>query len=413
MHRVVVTGYGLVTPLGQNVEEVWKKICNGESGVRRTTTIKDVELCRSLISGECLGFSCDGYLPPHEAKRLERFVQYVIVSAINAVKQSGLDFSKEDRDRCAAIVGSGVGGLGEIEYQHSRLLEKGPSKVSPFTIPKIMPNAAAGNLSIHFGLYGPSYSVGTACASGINALADAVRMIRYGEADVILAGSSEAAVTQVGIAGFCSMKALSERNDEPQRASRPFDKNRDGFVLSDGAGVMVLESLEHAKARRAEILGEIRGTGCTSDGTHITQPDEDGTGAMKAILKSLRDAGINPNDVDYINAHGTSTHLGDIAETRAIKRALGDHARKVAISSTKSQIGHLLGGSGAVETIFSLLSVRDDIAPPTINLDEPDPECDLDFTPHTAKELKISTVVSNSFGFGGHNACVVVSKFVD
>ena len=410
MHRVVVTGYGLVTPLGRNVEEVWKKICNGESGIRRTTTVDHVERFRSLISGECLDFSCEGYILPHEAKRLERFVQYVIVSAIDAVKQSGIDFSREDRDRCAAIVGSGIGGLGEIEYQHERLLEKGPSKVSPFTIPKIMPNAAAGNVSMHFGLHGPSYAVGTACATGINALADAVRMIRYGEVDVVLTGSSEAVITSVGLAGFCAMRALSERNDEPQRASRPFDKDRDGFVLSDGAGMMVLESFEHAKARGAEILGEILGTGCTSDATHIAQPDETGTGAMKAIRRALQDAGVNPQDIDYINAHGTSTQLGDLAETRAIKRAFGDYARTVSISSTKSQIGHLLGGSGAVETIFSLLSIRDGVVPPTINLDEPAPECDLDYTPHTARERKISVALSNSFGFGGHNACVVIAK---
>jgi len=357
-----------------------------------------------------LDFSCEGYILPHEAKRLERFVQYVIVSAIDAVKQSGIDFSREDRDRCAAIVGSGIGGLGEIEYQHERLLEKGPSKVSPFTIPKIMPNAAAGNVSMHFGLHGPSYAVGTACATGINALADAVRMIRYGEVDVVLTGSSEAVITSVGLAGFCAMRALSERNDEPQRASRPFDKDRDGFVLSDGAGMMVLESFEHAKARGAEILGEILGTGCTSDATHIAQPDETGTGAMKAIRRALQDAGVNPQDIDYINAHGTSTQLGDLAETRAIKRAFGDYARTVSISSTKSQIGHLLGGSGAVETIFSLLSIRDGVVPPTINLDEPAPECDLDYTPHTARERKISVALSNSFGFGGHNACVVIAK---
>jgi len=411
MHRVVVTGYGLVTPLGQNVEEVWGRVCNGESGIRRTTAVKGVERFRSLISGECLDFSTDGHILPHEAKRLERFVQYVIVSAIDAVKLSGIDFAKEDRDRCAAIVGSGVGGLGEIEHQHERLIEKGPSKVSPFTIPKIMPNAAAGNVSMYFGLHGPSYAVGTACASGINALADAVRMIRYGEADVVLAGSSEAAVTRVALAGFCIMRALSERNDEPHRASRPFDKDRDGFVLSDGAGMMVLESLEHAKARRAGILGEIIGTGCTSDATHITQPDENGTGAMKAILKAFKDAGVGPDGIGYINAHGTSTQLGDVAETRAIKRAFGDDARKVPISSTKSQIGHLLGGSGTVEAIFSLLSIRDGIVPPTINLDEPDSECDLDYTPHTARERKIVTALSNSFGFGGHNACIVVSKF--
>ncbi len=411
MKRVVVTGYGLVTPLGFKIEEVWKKICNSESGIRKTTTINDIERFRSWVSGECLDFSCDGYLPPHEARRLERYVQYVMVSAIDAVKMSGIDFSMEDRDRCAAVIGTGVGGLSEIESQCLKLRDKGPLKISPFTIPKIMPNAAAGNVSIFYGLTGPSYSVGTACATGNNALDDAVRLIRYDEADVVITGSSEAAITEVGIAGFAIMKALSMRNDAPEKASRPFDKDRDGFVLSDGAGVMVLESLEHAKARGANILGEILGTGCTSDATHITQPDENGTGAMKAIVKSLKDAGVNPEEIDYINAHGTSTTLGDIAETRAIKRSFGDHAGKVSISSTKSQIGHLLGGSGAVEAIICLLSIRDGIVPPTINLETPDPECDLDYTPNTARERKISTVLSNSFGFGGHNACAVISKF--
>jgi 3-oxoacyl-[acyl-carrier-protein] synthase II len=365
---------------------------------------------KSLLVGECHNFTTDGYLAPHDARRLERFVQYAMVASIDAVKQSGLDFSLEDRDRCAVVIGSGVGGLSEIENQHLRLIQKGISKVSPFTIPKIMPNSAAGNVSIYYGLMGPSYAVSTACATSINALADAVRMIRYGEMDIVLTGGSEASATLLGLAGFNAMRALSERNDEPERASRPFDRDRDGFVLSDGCGVLVLESLEHARKRKADILGEILGTGLTSDGTHITQPDEAGTGAMKAIVKSLADAGIDRSEVDYINAHGTATVLGDIAETRAIKRSFGDKAYKIPISSTKSQIGHLLGGSGAVETIFCLQSIRDGIVPPTINLENPDPECDLDFTPLTARECKISTVLSNSFGFGGHNACLVVSR---
>ncbi|MDR1964348.1 MAG: beta-ketoacyl-ACP synthase II, partial [Planctomycetaceae bacterium] len=376
MHRVVITGYGLVTPLGFNAEEVWKKICHGVSGIRRTS-VPIVDGMKSLVTGECRDFSTEGYLASHDAKRLERFVQYALVSSIDAVKLSGLDFSAENRDRCAVVIGSGIGGLNEIETQHLRLVQKGPSKVSPFTIPKIMTNSAAGNVSIHFGLTGPSYSVVTACATSINALSDAVRMIRYGEMDIVLAGGSEASATSLGLAGFNAMRALSERNDEPERASRPFDRDRNGFVLSDGCGILVLESLEHAQKRRAELLGEVLGTGLTSDGTHITQPDGDGTGAMKAILKSLADAKIEPEEIDYINAHGTATILGDIAETRAIKRAFGDLSYKIPISSTKSQIGHLLGGSGAVETIFCLQSIRDGVVPPTINLDNPDPECDL------------------------------------
>ncbi|MDR2704174.1 MAG: beta-ketoacyl-ACP synthase II [Planctomycetaceae bacterium] len=409
MRRVVVTGYGLVTPLGFDAEDVWKKICQGVSGIRLTTT-PHIDGLKSLVTGECRDFSTDGFIHPHDAKRLERFAQYALVASIIAVGKSGLDFETEDRDRCAVVIGSGIGGLNETETQHLRLIQKGASRVSPFAIPKIMPNSAAGNVSIHYGLTGPSYAVATACATSINALADAVRMIRYGEMNIVLAGGSEAAATSLGLAGFNAMRALSERNNEPERASRPFDRDRDGFVLSDGCGVLVLESLEHAQKRKADILGEILGTGLTSDGTHITQPDEDGTGAMKAILKSLTDAGIDSTEIDYINAHGTATILGDIAETRAIRRVFSERAYKIPISSTKSQIGHLLGGSGAVETIFCLQSIRDGIVPPTINLENPDPECDLDFTPLTARECKISTVLSNSFGFGGHNACIVVSK---
>lgn len=412
MQRVVVTGFGMVTPLGSNVEEVWKKVCMGQSGIRKAT-IPGIEEAKCRIAGECLCFTTDGYLAFQEAKRLERNAQYAVVASIDAVSMSGLDFDQEDRDRCATIIGSGIGGLREYATQHLRLVEKGPSKVSPFAIPKIMANSAAGNVSIHFGLTGPCHSIVTACATSNDAIADAFRMIRLGEMDIALAGGTEAAATSLGIAGFCAMRALSERNDEPERASRPFDKNRDGFVLSDGCGVLVLESLEHAQKRDATILGEVLGIGLTSDGTHITQPDEEGTGAMKAILKTLQEANLNPEDIDYINAHGTSTILGDIAETRAIHRAFGEFASKLSISSTKSQLGHLLGGSGAVEAIFSLLTIRDGLIPPTINLEEADPECNLDYTPLKAKEKKVSIALSNSFGFGGHNACLIVSSLRD
>jgi 3-oxoacyl-[acyl-carrier-protein] synthase II len=408
MQRVVITGYGLVTPLGSHVEEVWKMICAGKSGIRRTT-IPNNEIVPVQIAGECIDFSITDYISQREANRLELFTQYALAASIDAVQLSGLDFSNLNRDRCAVIIGSGVGGLNEFETQHSRLLTKGASRVSAFAIPKIMPNSAAGNVSIHFGLTGASYAVSSACATSSNAIIDAVRMIRLNEADVILTGGSEAATTLLGVAGFSTMHALSMRNEEPTRASRPFDKDRDGFVLSDGCGVLVLESYDHAFNRGAELLGEIIGFGLSSDGTHITQPDENGIGAMKAIKKSLEDAAINQSEVDYINAHATSTILGDITETRAIKLAFGDRAYKIPISSTKSQIGHLLGGSGAVETIFCLLTIRDSIIPPTINLENPDPECDLNYTPLTARECKINTVLSNSFGFGGHNASIIVS----
>ena len=410
MQRVVVTGCGFVTPLGCKIEAVWKAVCLGRSGLRRAV-LDNLECYRGQVVGNCADFTTEGYIPIQEARRLERFVQYAFVATIDAVKQAGLDFSQEDKDRCAVIIGSGIGGLGEIEVQHLKLVEKGPHRVSPFVIPKVMPNSAAGNVSIHYGITGPSYAVSTACASSVNAIADAARLIRMGEVDVVLAGGSEASATSLGMAGFSAMHALSERNHEPEKASRPFDKDRDGFVLSDGCGVLVLESLDHAKKRRATILGEILGTGLTSDGTHVTQPDENGTGAKKAMLKALADAKVSPERIDYINAHGTATILGDVAETRAIKQAFGSHACKVSISSTKSQIGHLLGGSGAVETIFCLLAIRDGIVPPTINLETPDPDCDLDYTPLTARERKITLALSNSFGFGGHNGCVVVGRW--
>ncbi|MGL6227011.1 MAG: beta-ketoacyl-ACP synthase II [Thermoguttaceae bacterium] len=410
MKRVVVTGFGLVTPLGCQVERVWERLCNGESGIR---TISNPELCvfRSTIAGECQEFSTEPYMPVAESRRLDRFVQYAIVAAIDAVRMSGLNFEQEDRRRCAVIVGTGVGGLAEIEVQYQRLIDKGPSKVSPFTIPKIMPNAASGNISIYYGLLGPTYSVGSACASASNAVAESFEMIGRGDADVVITGGTEAALTKLGLSGFCAMRALSERNEEPEKASRPFDKERDGFVLSEGAGILVLESLEHAQSRGAEILAEIRGIGLSSDAVHITQPDPEGHNAAFAMSQALERSQINPDQVDYINAHGTSTHLGDIAETNAIKRAFGDLSRTVSISSTKSQIGHLLGGSASVALIFSILTIRDGIIPPTINLDIPDPECDLDYTPNVARERKCDIALMNSFGFGGHNSCIVTSRF--
>jgi 3-oxoacyl-[acyl-carrier-protein] synthase II len=405
--RVVITGMGLVTPLGCDVGKVWDRLVRGESGIRRISLF-DPSQFRSQIGGEVIEFDPVTYLPEKEVKRLDRFSQFALVAAIEAVKDAGLDFSKEDPRRCGAIVGSGVGGLREIELQHLRMLEKGPEKVSPYTVPKMMANAASGQISIYFGLTGISAAVATACASAANATADAVRAIRFNEADIVLAGGSEAAVTPLGLAAFSAMRALSERNDDPPRASRPFDANRDGFVLSEGAGIVVLEELEHARKRGAKIYAELLGYGTTSDASHITQPDKDGIGAARAMELALRDGGVNPEDVGYINAHGTSTPLGDQAETVAIKRVFGEYARKISISSTKSQIGHLLGASGGVELIFTVLALVHGVIPPTINYEVPDPLCDLDYTPNVARERRFTAALSNSFGFGGHNACLLV-----
>jgi 3-oxoacyl-[acyl-carrier-protein] synthase II len=402
---------GLVTPLGHRLEKVWDKLCEGKSGIGPVTNEKHT-IFRSRISGECRDFSPNDYLPHREAKRIERFAQFALCAAIDAVRGSGLDFEKENPERCATVIGSGVGGLGEIETQYNRLMEKGPSKVSAFTIPKMMLNAASGHVSIHFGIFGPAYGVATACASSSNAMADAMKMIRRDEADVVITGGTEAAVTKLGLAGFCAMRALSERNDEPERASRPFDKDRDGFVLGEGCGILVFEEWEHAKKRGADILAEVVGVGLTADATHITQPDEEGVGAAKAMQYALGDAGIGPDQLDYINAHGTSTTLGDIAETVAIQKVFEKMPEAVPpISSTKSNIGHLLGGSGGVELIVAAQAIRHGVIPPTINLEDPDPKCNLDYTPLQARETKVDYALSNSFGFGGHNACMIIKRF--
>ncbi len=408
--RVVITGLGVVSPLGCDLEDVWVRVCNGESGIRAIED-DDFSHFRSRIGGKVLNWSCDGYLPVKEAKRLDRFAQFAVVAAIDAVKHSGLDTSREDPYRCGVIIGSGVGGLREIEVQHTRLLEKGPDKVSAFTIPKMMLNAASGHVSIQFGLRGPNAGVATACASASNAMADAVKAIQYGEAEVIITGGSEAAVTPMGMSAFCALRALSERNDDPARASRPFDKDRDGFVLSEGAGILVFEELEHAKRRRATIFAEMLGCGVSADGGHITQPDPNGIGAAKAMELALKDARIAPADVDYINAHGTSTPLGDKAETQAIKSVFGENAKSVSVSSTKSQLGHSLGASGGIEMALSVLALNRGLAPPTINYETPDPDCDLDYTPNVPRERKINIVMSNSFGFGGHNVSLVAGAF--
>lgn len=407
--RVAITGLGVVTPLGCKAEELWTRVCNGESGIRIIEGF-DFSQFRSQIGGEVCNWSCDGYLPPKEAKRLDRFAQFAVVAAKDAVEDSGIDFSREDPYRCGAIIGSGVGGLREIEVQHQRLLQKGPDKVSAFTIPKMMLNAASGHVSIQFGLQGPNAGVATACASASSAMSDAFRAIQYGEADVIITGGSEAAVTPIGMSAFCALRALSERNDDPSRASRPFDLDRDGFVLSEGAGILVFEELEHAKARGASILAELLGAGSSADGGHITQPDPLGVGAAKAMSLALKDAGLGTEELQYINAHGTSTPLGDKAETQAIKSVFGEDAKKLSVSSTKSHLGHTLGASGGIEMALSVMAICRDVCPPTINYETPDPACDLDYTPNTPREREINAAMSNSFGFGGHNVSLVAGK---
>ena len=407
--RVVVTGLGAVTSLSLQVEDLFDRLCRGESGVHPIQRF-DTSRFRSRFGGEITHWSTDGYLPPKDAKRLDRFTQLAMVAAIDAVRDSGVDFGREDVGRCGVMIGSGIGGIEELELQHTRLLEKGPEKVSAFTIPKLMANAASGQVSIHFGLCGPNAAVVTACASASNAIGDAMKTIQYGDAEVMVCGGSEAAVTPLGISGFGAMRALSERNDDPAGASRPFDAGRDGFVLSEGAGVIVLEELERAKARGARIYAEMLGCGYSADGSHITQPDRDGVGAARCMERALRDAGVNPDEIGYINAHGTSTMLGDQSETAAVKTVFGGHARIVSISSTKSQLGHLLGASGGVEIIVAIQVLRRGVIPPTINYQTPDPLCDLDYTPNQARERKLRIAISNSFGFGGHNACLVVGQ---
>jgi 3-oxoacyl-[acyl-carrier-protein] synthase II len=407
--RVVVTGVGAVTSLSCEVNDLWKRVLAGESGIHAVKAF-DPSAYKVRFGGEVYDWTPEAYMDSREQKRVDRFTQFALVAGIDAVKDSGIEFEAEDSYLCGAIIGSGIGGLNEIEEQERRLILKGPDRVSAFTIPKLMLNAASGHLSIRFKLRGPNYAVATACASATNAMGDAYKAIQYGDADVMLTGGTEAALTPIGLSGFSNMKALSERNDDPARASRPFDADRDGFVLSEGAGVLVFEELEHAKKRGAKIYGEILGYGASADAGHITQPDEQGAGAARAMSNALKDAKLDPEKIDYINAHGTSTPLGDKAETIAMKRVFEGHAHKVNISSTKSQLGHLLGASGGVELIVSLFALRDNLCPPTINLDTPDPACDLNYTPHTPQERPIRHVMSNSFGFGGHNASIIAGR---
>ena len=408
--RAVVTGLGVVTSLGRNVELFWDRIVRGESGVGPITLFD--------VAGYRVGFGGqvpwepenEGIANPKELKRLDRFTQFALASAKDAVTDSGLDFSQEDPYRCGVVIGSGIGGLWEFEVQEERLLHKGIDKVSPFTIPKLMVNSASGHVSAIYGAKGPNFAVATACASAANSIGSALRAIQYGDADVMVTGASEAALTPIGLAGFQNMRALSFRSDAPQQASRPFDVDRDGFVLSEGAGVVVIEELEHARKRGARIYGELKGYGASGDAGHITQPDDEGKGAARAMAMALQDAGLAPDAVHYINAHGTSTPLGDKAETQAMKRVFGDHAKRLAVSSTKSQLGHTLGASGGIELVVCALTMSRGVIAPTINLDTPDPDCDLDYVPKVARQAKVDVAMSNSFGFGGHNASLVLAR---
>ncbi len=408
--RIVVTGAGLVTPLGNDVEECFRRVLSGESGIHRISLF-DISDFEVTIGGDIPDFDGSAFIEHKELKRVDRFTQFGLVASGQAIRDAGLDLERLDRRRCGVILGSGIGGLITIEEQMAKLLFKGPDRVSPLTIPKLMLNAAGAHIAIAFGFRGPNFSVATACASATNAMGDAIRSIREDETDLVVTGGSEAALTRIGLAAFQNMKALSRRNDEPAKASRPFDRDRDGFVFSEGAGVLIFEELEHARRRGAKIYAEVLGYGTRCDAGHITSPDPAGEGAAETMSAALRDARLNVDQVEYINAHGTSTPLGDIAETQAVKSTFAAAARNLAISSTKSQLGHTLGASGGIEAIITALAIRDQVAPPTINLDNPDPECDLDYVPNQPRPMKIDAAMSNSFGFGGHNASLVLGRF--
>jgi 3-oxoacyl-[acyl-carrier-protein] synthase II len=408
--RVVITGLGMVTPLGIGVEETWNALIQGKSGIRKITAF-DASDFPSQIAGEVKGFNPEDYIEPKEIRKMDRFIHFAIAATSMALKDSGLVINEENADRVGVIIGSGIGGLHTIEHYHSVLLEKGPRKITPFFIPMLVINLAAGQVSIKFGAKGPNSAVSTACATGSHAIGDAFKIVQRGDADVMIAGGTEAVITPLGIGGFTAMKALSTRNNEPERASRPFDVDRDGFVMGEGAGIIILESLDNAVKRGAKIYAEIKGYGMTADAYHITAPSPGGEGAARCIRLALKDGEIEPTEVDYINAHGTSTKYNDEFETAAIKDVFGAHAYKLVVSSTKSMTGHLLGAAGGVESVITILSIYHGIVPPTINLDKPDPECDLDYVPHKARRMEIKYALNNSFGFGGTNACLLFKKF--
>jgi 3-oxoacyl-[acyl-carrier-protein] synthase II len=412
--RVVVTGMGIVSPVGSTIDSAWEAICNGRSGINTVKSF-DASHMKTRIAGEVIDFEVADYLSPREAKRMDNFVHYGYAAGVDALTDSGLveEGSGFDPERVGCAIGSGIGGLETIENTTKAYMQGGPRKVSPFFIPGSIINMIGGYLSINYNLKGPNLAIVTACSTATHSIGSAMRMIQYGEADAMLAGGGEFATTPTSMSGFISARAMSTLNDSPEKASRPWDRDRDGFVLSNGAGVVVLEELEHARKRGAKIYAEVIGFGMSADAFHMTAPPDDGEGAARCMRVAIKDAGVNPQEVDYINAHGTSTPLGDLAETIATKTIFGQHAYKLAVSSTKSMTGHLLGAAGGVEAIFTSLSVRDGIIPPTINLENPSDDCDLDYVPNTARETDLNVAISNSFGFGGTNGSLVFRKFAD
>ena len=407
--RVVITGLGLVSPVGNTVQAAWENLVAGNSGIARVTRF-DPSRIASQIAGEVKGFDVTQYISAKEARRMDTFIHYGMAAGLQAWKDSGIDIAAEDPERTGINFGSGIGGLPMIEHTHDELLKSGPRRISPFFIPSTIINMIAGNLSIMLGTKGPNLAIVTACTTSTHCIGEAAKSIRHGEVEVMIAGGAEATVTELAMGGFAAARALSTRNDAPEAASRPWDKDRDGFVLGEGAGAVVLEEYEHAKARGAHIYCELAGYGVSSDAFHMTAPAEDGDGAFRCMRNALRDASLNVEAIDYINAHGTSTPLGDIAETMAVKKLLGDRAKRVAVNSTKSMTGHLLGAAGGIEAIASVLALRDQVSPPTINLDTPDPQCDLDYVPNTARKMSIRTALSNSFGFGGTNGTLIFTR---
>ncbi len=408
---MVVTGLGAISPVGLTVVETWQNILTGKSGIGPLDAF-DVSNYSTRFGGQIRDFDVSEYIPLKDAKRMDGFIHYGMAAGCQAFEDSGLEVNATNADRIGVAIGSGIGGITGIGNGHETYLTSGPRRISPFFVPGNIINMISGNLSIKYGFKGPNFAIVTACTTGTHNIGEAARIIQYGDADVMIAGGAEMAATSpTAVGGFASAKALSRRNDDPQAASRPWDLNRDGFVLSDGAGVLLLEELEHAKRRGANIYGEIVGYGMSADAYHMTQPSENGEGAARCMTSALRDANLNPEDIDYINAHGTSTPAGDLAETQALKSALGEHAYKVAVSSTKSMIGHMLGAAGGIEAVFSLLAIRDQIAPPTINYETPDPQCDLDYVPNNAREMGIKVAMSNSFGFGGTNGTLIVKSY--
>ncbi len=410
--RVVITGLGIISPVGNSVADAWDNILNGRSGISHITRF-DASVLPVQIAGEVRGLDLASYISPKEARRYDTFIHYGLAAAIDAIKDAGIGEQPENAERIGVCIGSGIGGLPLIEDTHNAVIEGGPRKISPFFVPGSIINDISGLFSIMYGLKGPNFATVSACATGNHAIGEAGRLIEYGDADVMVAGGAEATVSLLGVGGFCAARALSGRNDDPAAASRPWDRDRDGFVLGEGAGVLVLEELEHARKRGARIYAELGGYGMSADAHHITAPSETGEGAARSMTNALRNGRTTHDEIDYINAHGTSTGLGDLAETKAVKRCFGDHAARLAVSSTKSMTGHLLGAAGGIEAVFTTLAVQRQIAPPTINLENPGEGCDLDYVPNTAREMKIRVALSNSFGFGGTNSTLVFRRFAD